>query len=1173
MYIGSEIQTQGISLTVIQQFIAEVQHNGIGNNLAAQLCAQSGRNAKYAMGIFANTDADLVSVQDAVQSWKSGKCITGYDDVNSHWYNITFQAPSVTTNVTSNSTLAARKALRSLHRRDTCSAIQIAFGDTCTTLPAECGIAPAQFTEYNPTLCSKTLAVGQYVCCSEGSLPDYAPQPYSNGTCATYTIITGDTCAVLAAEYTITVDQIESWNNETWGWMGCADLQAGTNICLSSGNPPMPAVVPNAVCGPQVPGTPVVAYGIDLSSLNGCPLNACCDIWGQCGTTTEFCTPSNSSTGNPGTAAPEENGCISNCGTQIVQSEPPAEFIKIGYFEGFDMSRPCLQASISDINPDVSGYTHIYLAFATLSADFSVNISSIADQFMPFVSLTGVKRIISFGGWEFSTSADTYAIFREAVQEANRATFVNNIIDFLNTYDLDGVDLDWEYPGEPDIPGIPSSSSTDTTDFFLFMNGLRTSMNKNAPGKILSTTAPASFWYLQNIPIEAIALTTDIVVLMTYDLHGQWDYSSAFSDPSCPDGNCLRSDVNLTETLNALSMITKAGVPSNKIAVGVTSYGRSFQMTEAGCYTEMCTYTGPGSGATPGPCTQTAGYLANGEINQIIAENSTGLIQYLDDSYSNIVVYDETQWISYMDDSNKDVRSQLYQALAFGGTADWAIDLQGDDVTSSVPGDGDSGLEIYVPPDIWSNPSPIMSCAPPCTFVQPPIPLPTPQTVNWEPYVTSFLHSNQSGSTTTTTSTFIVPPFVIGALPVWPVTIAQGDPVNGTWIPEPRVFPPPLTVDLPPYQAVISPTPNTGGGLPSVTSTSVISTGTGSSTTAVPVFFPTPQVIHLQPQPTIPIVISFPMITPTVTYSSASNAGPTTTAGCPGCGEEDCDLFGCFPGCGIFACEGGCGIFGCYGGCGLLGCHGNCPLSECGGDGDGDGQTTTACATSTTVTDCMIGCVASPNTASGYVVTSCYTTSCSQTVGCAATATTTTSITTSGCPVLPVYTPWYTDVNQLLPTPGDPNWGGVIYAVGTYSPLLTLATASTTSITPSTTSTSTTASTSAAPTPCVGITGTLSTSFYTQFEITVEENGDQTCSFTCNGIIDDCTGDCISGYSAEADSGYGYQDNPITIVYNTTYGDFTLEVPIAYVTCDNCCGGEIPCSCCEVNYSGTFFGC
>jgi len=187
-------------------------------------------------------------------------------------------------------------------------------------------------------------------------------------------------------------------------------------------------------------------------------------------------------------------------------------------------------------------------------------------------------------------------------------------------------------------------------------------------GKSVSVTAPTSFWYLQNYPIAAMSEVVDYVVYMSYDLHGQWDYSNAFSDPSCPGGNCLRSDVNLTETLNGLSMVTKAGVPSGKLAVGVTSYGRSFQMTTAGCYTEQCTYTGPASGAFAGPCTGTPGYIANAEIDSILNGNGTLLtvdgdsfqvteapFSYLDDSFSNIVVYGPgaTQWVGYMDDDNK----------------------------------------------------------------------------------------------------------------------------------------------------------------------------------------------------------------------------------------------------------------------------------------------------------------------------------------------------------------------------------------------------------------------------------------------------------------------------------------------------------------------------------------
>lgn len=162
---------------------------------------------------------------------------------------------------------------------------------------------------------------------------------------------------------------------------------------------------------------------------------------------------------------------------------------------------------------------------------------------------------------------------------------------------------------------------------------------------------------------------------MTYDLHGQWDYGNAYSDIGCPKGNCLRSDVNSTETHTSLSMITKAGVPSNKIVVGVTSYGRSFQMTESGCTGPMCTYTGPDSGATPGRCTQTAGYLANAEINEILSTDTSAHTFYDNPSESDIMVYNDTQWVSYMSDNTKTARTATYLGWDFLGTVDWAIDL------------------------------------------------------------------------------------------------------------------------------------------------------------------------------------------------------------------------------------------------------------------------------------------------------------------------------------------------------------------------------------------------------------------------------------------------------------------------------------------------------------------
>ena len=158
----------------------------------------------------------------------------------------------------------------------------------------------------------------------------------------------------------------------------------------------------------------------------------------------------------------------------------------------------------------------------------------------------------------------------------------------------------------------------------------------------------------------------DYVVFMTYDLHGQWDAGNEWANPGCPSGNCLRSHINRTETLSALTMITKAGVPSNKVLVGISSYGRSFQMVDPSCTGPNCLYTGDRktSYARPGRCTETSGYLANAEIDEIGGRTWTDVA-----SNSKIMV-DGDLWVSYMDNTLKESRTLLYQRYNMGGTID-----------------------------------------------------------------------------------------------------------------------------------------------------------------------------------------------------------------------------------------------------------------------------------------------------------------------------------------------------------------------------------------------------------------------------------------------------------------------------------------------------------------------
>ncbi|KAH7179066.1 uncharacterized protein B0J16DRAFT_273248 [Fusarium flagelliforme] len=579
-----------------------------------------------------------------------------------------------------------------LQARAECKAIQVKGDDTCTTLTVRCNIRGADFVKHNPqkNLCA-TLTPGQWVCCSSGSLPDKTPSADADGTCATHRIDTGDTCASVAAASSITVKDIEAYNKNSWAWSSCTRLQLGQIICLSKGNTPMPSPVKGVACGPQKPRTkkPSGSFdGWDLAKLNQCPLKACCSGWGFCGTTTEFCTESPADTKAPGAFKINTNGCISNCGTDIVNNKsPPKEFKRIGYFQAYNPGRACLTMDSSEIEEHFDYLTHVHFAFAGITADYDVNIPEhVKEQFEIFDKIDApFKKILSFGGWAESTDAKTFQRYRDVVKPEYRSVFAANVVKFMAKHkSFDGVDIDWEYPGATN-QGIPSGDRTDGLYYQRFLTVLRDLLPSS---KSLSIALPGSFWYLKPFPVEQMAKVLDYFVFMTYDLHGQWDYGNEFANPGCENGNCLRSHINRTETRNSLSMITKAGVPAEKVIVGIASYGRSFRMEDKSCTGPHCHFTGSyeESDAEPGQCTGTNGYIANAELDEIYElaqENTPGFSAkrwHDTKTHSDIMTYGTqgngmTDWVAYMSDKTKEERVSWIKNLNFGGATDWAIDL------------------------------------------------------------------------------------------------------------------------------------------------------------------------------------------------------------------------------------------------------------------------------------------------------------------------------------------------------------------------------------------------------------------------------------------------------------------------------------------------------------------
>jgi chitinase len=162
--------------------------------------------------------------------------------------------------------------------------------------------------------------------------------------------------------------------------------------------------------------------------------------------------------------------------------------------------------------------------------------------------------------------------FAEAAQPANRFSFVASCIQtfidgkFADGVEapglFDGIDIDWEYPGE-----------TDKFNFLALLQEFRRQLDAARPDLLLSVAMGDFGASYQHLDMETVALYVDQVGVMNYDYDGPWSsvtglVAPLYSSPGDPEKS---NDVDST-----IRGYEKAGVPDSKILMGLPFYAYSW---------------------------------------------------------------------------------------------------------------------------------------------------------------------------------------------------------------------------------------------------------------------------------------------------------------------------------------------------------------------------------------------------------------------------------------------------------------------------------------------------------------------------------------------------------------------------------------------------------------------